>query len=200
VSAVALEFADWLYMNDGSPKPDIASSLTYRQVVRSIAVHEAAHAVVGLAYDMSLKRAGVLEWTEGDRRFATGRTSWNNCFVPELRYAVMCAAGARADLRHLRAAGLLTAQTARGAADSGTDDRRTAVTALAASRFPLRDSGARRGMWWTEVEQMADAAVGRLWKQITAVADAMVAGGVLTGDRIAALACLPNPAPEEAAQ
>lgn len=189
---VAVDFADWWNFNDGRPKPMRKTELTRQQSRMDIAVHEAAHAVVGMAYGMSLEHTGVLEQENGDRWNMTGRTRWGWCTAPCLRYAVMCAAGQRAELRHLRESGLPLS----AALENPSDDRETAFANLADSAFPLRETGAPgHAMTWPEVEDAADHAIGLLWQQINTVAIAMYAApdGLLTGDQVAALTLIPNP-------
>jgi hypothetical protein len=188
----AVDFADWWNFNDGRPKPMRKTELTREQSRMDIAVHEAAHAVVGLAYGMNLEYTGVLEQETGDQWNMTGRTRWGNCSVPCLRYAVMAAAGLRAEVRYLAGQGLSAAEALGGA----SDDRQVAFADLAHSNFPLRETGAPgRAMTWPEVEDAADHAIGLLWQQINTVAIAMYAApdGLLTGDQVAALTLIPNP-------
>jgi hypothetical protein len=189
-----VDFASWWNFNDGRPKPMRKTELTREQSRMDIAVHEAAHAVVGMAFGMSLEYSGVLEQVDGDIWSMTGRTRWGNCSVPCLRYAVSCAAGLRAEVRHLTERGLPAVEALGGT----SDDREVAFADLADSNFPLREIGAPgHAMTWPEVEDAADHAIGLLWQQINTVAAAMYAApdGLLTGDQVAALTLLPNPAP-----
>ncbi|MFF2411884.1 hypothetical protein [Streptomyces sp. NPDC058092] len=175
--------------------------LTTGQLIASIAYHEAAHAVTGMHFGMSLARTRVHTVDVDGHMGWTGTTTWNSSNVLCFNLAIELAAGAAAGTRYLRDSNLLTLSTA--AAVSAPHDRDMAVSALAKVGYPLVLDGPapENGATWTQAETAADDMVDRLWSQITAVAEGLIADQrrELTGDQVSNLIGIPNPAPSRTA-
>ncbi|WP_329224264.1 hypothetical protein OG352_39810 (plasmid) [Streptomyces sp. NBC_01485] len=176
------------------------SLLTVAQKREGLAFHEAAHALVGMTYGMSLARVRLIE-TEADGPapglIQTGATTWNPTWVAEFAFAVQCAAGPIAERRHLAEAGLLTADVA--AQVAGDNDRDVAVATLARSGYELALSGPvpQGGATWDQVTERAREDVSALWPEVAALAEALLTADdlTITPADVLRLTGRPNPAP-----
>ncbi|MFD3518482.1 hypothetical protein [Streptomyces sp. NPDC058657] len=165
-----------------TPRPSV---LTTDQIRRGNAVHEAAHALVGLSYGMNLARIRLTEEAAvGGGLAVSGVTTWNRCRVDEVEFAVQCAAGAVAEQRLFDEAGL-------AARVDGAYDEDLAVVVLVRSGFRVVETGpVQQGVVaWDQVTEMAHRCVGNLWPQITRVAEALLAApaAVLEADQVCVL-------------
>ncbi|MFI1183342.1 hypothetical protein ACH4UT_27860 [Streptomyces sp. NPDC020799] len=156
---------------------------------RSIAVHEAGHAVLNFAFGIPVEEIRLFEDLgkgAGERPAAWVRTAgqWS---VPYVRYVAMCAAGERALDRWMRETGLWSPERAWVAERSATDDRKCVVETLRthmnrAVTFGGRIPGA---LDYATVQAAADAALARLWGRVLRLAAAVDEHGVLTGRQAA---------------
>lgn len=170
--------------------------LTERQLIASIAYHEAGHAVTGMHFGMSLNRTRVYTIDVNGYTGWTGTTTWNNSNVLCSNLAIELAAGEAAATRHLRDNNLLTPESA--AITAAPHDRDMAVAALAKANYPftLNGSAPTNGSTWDQATTRATSMVDHLWDQITAVAEALTGRPrELSGTQVADLIGLPNPAP-----
>lgn len=193
MSALAAEYADWLIDHNTGQRKTIAHTPLPRAEGRwVVCFHEAAHAVVGLAYTMQLDHTGVVEWTDDQVRYHhTGRTRWVALDVPVVRFAVVCAAGECASLRYLRGSGDWSPEAAAAAVTGADGDRHHVITATAHTRHPIgRDHTPPGGSSWAQIAAIADTVIGHLWHPITAVATALHTQFQLSGDQVAALTYL----------
>ncbi|MEV6165704.1 hypothetical protein AB0L71_28090 [Streptomyces sp. NPDC052052] len=169
--------------------------LTKDQLIASIAYHEAAHAVTGMTFGMSLARTRVHTIDVDGYMGWTGTTTWNTSYVLCANLAIELAAGVAAGTRYLRDNNLLTPASA--AVTAAPHDRDMAFAALAKANYPITLDGPapENGTTWAQATSAATDMVDDLWAQITAVAEELIADHrhKLTGDQVAGLIGLPNP-------
>lgn len=178
----------------GAPIPSVDMPLTYEQARLGLAFHEAAHAVLSMAYGMHVITSEVIAWEPEPGRFGvTGNTRHQTHDTPPWHYAAQCAAGEIAHVNYLMAYGLWTPE--RAAACAAAHDRELAIDVLAQFGYRLgHGTVPEGGKSWGMVQGMARRKVGHLWREIRTVAHAMDENTVLTGDEITALTGLVNPA------
>ncbi|MGW7412789.1 hypothetical protein [Streptomyces sp. NPDC054863] len=171
------------------------NSLTREQVRRGNAFHEAAHALVGMAYGISLQRILLTETPLPDSDggvVMSGLVTWNPCWVDEVEFAVQYAAGAIAEQRQFDAAGL-------DAEAAECHDRDAAVAVLTQSDydFVLSGTAPAGGVTWEQITARAQQRVSSLWPEITLVAEALLAapGMELSSIEVCALTGWTNAAP-----
>jgi len=174
-----------------------ASPLAFDQIIASLAYHEAGHAVIGLHYGMSLARTRVYAIDVNGHPGWTGTTTWNRSFILYFNLAVELAAGAAAATRYLRDNNLLTPQTA--LCTAAPHDRDMAFATFEQAGYPFTQDGPapKGGATWAQATAVAGKATDRLWGQIAAVAEALIAGQTheLSGAQAAELAGVTNPNP-----
>ncbi|MGX1886250.1 hypothetical protein [Streptomyces sp. NPDC055287] len=177
----------------GKPRPAVNTSLSYEQARLGTAFHEAAHAVLSLAYGMHISSSEVIAWRTGDDGWAvTGTTTHLAQGISPWRFAAQCAAGELAHVQYLLTHGLWTPD--RALACAANHDRELAIDVLNQFGYQLgRDHTPEGGKSWGMVRGMARRKMYGLWFEISAVAHAMNERDVLTGDEIAALTGLVNP-------
>ncbi|MGW2043747.1 hypothetical protein ACWCPF_00995 [Streptomyces sp. NPDC001858] len=183
-------------LNDhsGRPRPFVDIALSYEQARLGIAFHEAGHAVLSMAYGMRVISSEVIVWQwEPGRMRLTGNTAWQAQGTSPWHFAAQAAAGEIAHVTYLMVAGLWT--PARAAACASDHDRDHAVDVLAQFGYRLgADHAPEGGKSWGMVRGIARRKVAHLWREIRTVAHAMNEHTVLSGDDIAALTGLVNPA------
>ncbi|MFJ4523881.1 hypothetical protein ACIP4Y_23480 [Streptomyces sp. NPDC088810] len=87
--------------------------LTYEQARPGIAFHEAGHAVLSMAYGMTIVTSEVIAWEpEPGCWVVTGNTAHQAHGTPPWHYAAQCAAGEIAHVQYLLAYGLWTPERA----------------------------------------------------------------------------------------
>ncbi|MGW1468575.1 hypothetical protein ACWCPT_30040 [Streptomyces sp. NPDC002308] len=174
-----------------------ATFRTEDQIIASLAYHEAGHTVTGMHFGMSLARTRIHTIPVGHRTGLTGATTWNHSRVLYFDLAVELAAGAAVTTRHLRENGLLNPGSA--PADEAPHDRDMAVATFEKCGYPFALNGPapEHGATWEQAITAATDMTDRLWDQITAVAEALIADPrrELSGDHVADLIGLRNPAP-----
>lgn len=177
----------------GEPLPSVDMPLSYEQARLGMAFHEAAHAVLSMAYGMHIITSKVIAWVpEPGQWSVTGTTRHQTHDTPPWHYAAQCAAGEIAHVNYLMAYGLWTPE--RAAACAAAHDRELAIDVLAQFGYRLGHGHTPKGgKSWGMVQGMARRKVGHLWREIRTVAHAMDENTVLTGDEIAALTGLVNP-------
>jgi hypothetical protein len=178
----------------GDPKPLIESPLTYEQNRLGSAFHEAGHAVLSMAYGMHVVSSEVIAWFPEAGGFGlSGNTAVQCSGVSPWHFAAQCAAGEIAKVQYLLTYGLWTPQSATTCASD--HDREQAIDVLAEFGHRIgRDRVPEGGKSWGMVRGMARRKVGHLWREIRTVALAMNEHTKLTGDDIAAMTGLRNPA------
>ncbi|MFF4642211.1 hypothetical protein [Streptomyces sp. NPDC001389] len=179
----------------GAPRPRMETSLDYEHARLGLAFHEAGHAVLSMAYGFHVLASQVIAWEpEPGRYTVTGNTSFQvQGQIPVWRFAAQAAAGQAAQVRYLMAYGLWTPD--RAAACAADHDREHAIDVLDGLGVRLgRDHVPVGGKSWAMVRGVASRKIGYLWREIRTVAHAMAEHDKLTGDEIAALTGLTNPA------
>ncbi|GAA0386728.1 hypothetical protein [Streptomyces luteireticuli] len=179
----------------GKPRPAAYMPLSYEAARLGLAFHEAGHAVLSMAYGIHVASSEVIAWaTDDDGGWAvTGKTALQARNVSPWHYAAQCAVGELAHAHYLLTYGLWTPE--RAAACRADHDRELAIDVLAESGFRLgRDDVPRGGKSWGMARGMARRKMYHLWREITAVANALNDRTLLTGDEIADLTGLSNAA------
>ncbi|MFF4350889.1 hypothetical protein [Streptomyces sp. NPDC001530] len=183
-------------LNDhtGTPRPFLDMPLTHEQARLGMAFHEAGHAVLSMAYGMHVITSEVIAWnTENGGWRLTGNTAHQAQNTPPWQFAAQAAAGELAHINYLMIYGLWTPE--RAAACASPHDRDQAIDILGQFGFRLgRNYVPEDGKSWGMVRGMARRKVAHLWHEIRTVALAMDENTVLTGNEIAALTGLANPA------
>ncbi|WP_372407758.1 hypothetical protein [Streptomyces luteireticuli] len=177
----------------GKPRATFNMPLGYEAARLSIAFHEAGHAVLALAYGIHVKTSEVIAWaTDDDGGWAaTGKTDIRVDGASPWQFAAQCAVGELASAHYLLAYGLWTPE--RAAACRADHDRELAIDVLARHGYPLgRVHVPVFGKSWGMVRGMARRKMYHLWREITAVANALNDRTLLTGDEIAGLTGLAN--------
>ncbi|MEU9396838.1 hypothetical protein AB0D86_43455 [Streptomyces sp. NPDC048324] len=196
LGAAAVE--SWDFYNDGTRKPLLTVQMPYEVARRAAAFHEAGHAVVTAAYGAHIKVTGVIDLpAAGGRWELTGRTEFDGPPIFFWRYAAQCAAGERAQVRYLKAAGLWSPGL-QAACAHHDDYESTAVWFREAGLVLTRDEDlpdGAYGMSWASAARIADLMLSMLWPYVEAVAAGIDARGLLTGDQAAALVGAVNPPP-----
>ncbi|MCD9144363.1 hypothetical protein [Streptomyces albireticuli] len=151
---------------------------------RAIAVHEAGHAVLCMAFGIPVVEICVREdlgKTSGEGGAAWVRTGdyWD---VSYMRYAAMCAAGERAQDRWMRETGLWTPQRAWAVERTAGSDRDVLAQALrTVCGTELRFGASRPGVQYGTVQAVADSALSHLWDRLLCLAEALDDRGHLSG-------------------
>ncbi|MGK5543789.1 hypothetical protein ACSNOH_03475 [Streptomyces sp. URMC 127] len=155
---------------------------------RSIAVHEAGHAVLGFAFGIPVAAICVREDLgmvgEGPAAWVQWGRYWD---VPWQRSITMCAAGERAEDRRLREEGLWTPERAWVAERTAESDRQCVADVLRAHcgmtlSYGCASAGA---IDYATVTAAADAALDHLWDRVLSLAAALDQRGHLTGRQAA---------------
>ncbi|MFI0230794.1 hypothetical protein [Streptomyces sp. NPDC017086] len=177
----------------GRPRAWLEMPLAYEQARLGIAFHEAGHAVLSMAYGMTIVTSKVIAWESEQGRWAvTGSTAHQAHNTRAWHYAAQCAAGELAQVQYLLAYGLWTPE--RAAACAADHDRELAIDVLAQFGYRLgRTRAPQDGKSWGMVRGIARRKVSYLWREIRTVAHALNERTCLTGDDIAALTGLTNP-------
>lgn len=149
-------------------------TLTADGYIRAAAIHEAAHAIVGVVAGLPLKSVRLNIF--GDEHHSTpgAEVNWGPYSVPVDGYLAMCWAGQQAVGRWL--AGQWHDVTAADLVDVsflGWDDTRQALNAIETHQLAARSG-------WTLGEQMVD----ERWEQIEALAALLVQQRCLLGDEV----------------
>ncbi len=153
--------------------PDL-DSRTYEQ---GDAIHEAAHAVLGLRADMPLDCVVIAVRTDSVQAGPRSHTRWHDYSTPVEQWAAMCWAGQRAHLRWLAGKDLDTRANRVDVASIGSSD--TKLVLDAAEMHGLSDD-----IGWGLSTDLLD----RHWNSIERVADALLGAGRLSGAEIADIA------------
>ncbi|MEV8318879.1 hypothetical protein AB0Q95_32460 [Streptomyces sp. NPDC059900] len=171
----------------GRPKPFHAMTLAYEQARLGMAFHEAGHAVLAMAYGMTVHASEVIAWEPEEGGWAvTGNTASHANDTPPWRFAAMFAAGQVAHVDYLMTYRLWTPE--RALACAAVHDREQAIDTLTALGLRISaDSAPKGGKSWSMVRGMARRKVKHLWREIRTVAHAMDENTRLTGDEIAAM-------------
>lgn len=143
------------------------------------ALHESAHAVLGLIAEMPLNYAEIRPRTDEIDTKPGGCVNWGEFLTPMDEWAAMVWAGQRAQMCWLTASGLDSAANRVDVTHIGCDDTRRVLQA--ASGHGLSDD-----LGW----DLCGDRLEQYWPVIEWVADALLAAGRLTGDEIAAIAGL----------
>jgi hypothetical protein len=143
------------------------------------ALHESAHAVLGMVAGMPLNYAQIVPRTEDVQEGIGGNVNWGDCTTPAEPWAAMVWAGQQAQLRWLVAERLDTPPNRVDVANLGWDDTRRVLEAAAERRLPL-------DMGWDLSGDLLD----EHWSSVERVADALLAAGHLPGEEIAVIARL----------
>ncbi|MFI1968237.1 hypothetical protein BLA24_20410 [Streptomyces cinnamoneus] len=158
---------------------------------RSLAVHEAGHAVLNMAFGIPIAEIGVrddLGKVPSDGFAAWVRTC-GNWSVPYVRYLAMCAAGERAQERWMRELGLWTPERAWVVERCASSDRELVADSLRTARgmeLHFGDgNGTAGGMHYATIQTAADSALAHLWDQVLHLAAAVDEHGRLTGRQAA---------------
>ncbi|MGW2340608.1 hypothetical protein [Streptomyces sp. NPDC001661] len=177
----------------GRMRPVVDMPLDYEQTRLGLAFHEAGHAVLAMAYGMTVHTSEVIVWTrENGTVSVTGNTAWKGNDTPPWRFAAMAAAGEVAQVNYLMTYGLWTPE--RAYACCSDHDREQTIDILADYGYRIgREHAPEGGKSWSMVRGMARRKVAYLWREIRTVAHALDERTVLTGDEIAALTGLANP-------
>ncbi|MYT70721.1 MULTISPECIES: hypothetical protein [unclassified Streptomyces] len=171
----------------GRPRAVRDMPLTYQQARLGMAFHEAGHAVLAMAYGMTVHSSEVTAWEPAEGRWAvTGNTKWQGNNTPPWHFAAMCAGGQVAHVDYLMTYGLWTPE--RALACDADHDREQAIDILTAHGMRISADGVPEGgKSWAMVRGMARRKVAHLWREIRTVAHAMDEDTKLTGNDIAAL-------------
>ncbi|MGW8599528.1 hypothetical protein ACWGLB_11395 [Streptomyces sp. NPDC055893] len=177
----------------GNVRPTQYMELNPDQARLGLAFHEAAHAVLAMAYGIHVFSSKVIDWEPEPGAYAvTGKTSFHGVNVDLWQFAEQCAAGEIAHEMYLMAYGLWTPE--RAAACTADHDREQAIDTLAGFGYLLgRDHTPAGGRSWTAIQSAASRQVGRMWPEIRTAAHAMSEHTQLTGGQIAAMTGLTNP-------
>lgn len=195
MKALPAEYAHVLTDHTGAVRPASFNPQTLAEARLGMAVHEAAHAVLGLLYGLHVVSTEIIQWDRPDGGWAlTGQTSFEGTNLCPWKLAAYMAAGEVAHRKHLGHLGWSRKQA--DAVATSDHDRDYAIDVLARHGFHLgRDHTPPGGRSWASVQGQALDAVTACWQQITTVARAVEADTKLHGDTVAALAGLPNAAP-----
>ncbi|MGW1295079.1 hypothetical protein [Streptomyces sp. NPDC002533] len=193
MSVLTAPASDVLLDHRGNERPTFESGLTYEEARLGLAFHEAAHAVVGMAYGMHVFASEVIAWfPDADEWGLSGKTVLEGHAGRPWEFAAQCAAGSVAQVQYLMASGLWTPE--RALACVAEHDCDLAVDVLADFGYELgRDHVPAGGKSWGMVRGMARRRVDHLWREIRTVAHAMNESTVILGDEIAAITGLANP-------
>lgn len=177
----------------GNPRPWFDMPLTYQQARRGMAFHEAGHAVLSMAYGIHIVSSEVISWTTETSWAITGNTRHEARNAAPWHYAAQCAAGELAHVQYLFTCGLWTPE--RAAACVADHDREQAIDVLTQFGHRLgRNHVPEGGKSWSMVQGIARRKLSLLWPEVCTTAHAMHQRDILTGDEIAALTGLDNPA------
>lgn len=143
------------------------------------AVHESAHAVLGLLADMPLDYVLIEPRLATTQAGPRSHTKWHDYSTPMEKWAAMCWAGQRAHLRWLAVEGLDTRANRVDAVNMGCHDTKLVLDAAAERGLP-DDIG------WDLAGELLDAH----WTAVMRVADALANDRRLSGDEIARIAGL----------
>lgn len=155
----------------------VLPDLDHRTYEHGDAIHEAAHAVLGLAADMPLNYAEIAARTDSMQAGPRSHTKWHDYETPIEQWAAMCWSGLRAHMRWLTELGLDTRANRVDVVNMGCHDTKLVLDAA-------RTHGLPNDIGWTLSADLLE----RHWPTIERVADALLAAGRLSGDEIAALA------------
>lgn len=168
----------WLYGLLDLPRPALR---------RYLAVHEAAHAVLGQAHGLPLDEVALADdLGQGPGEGPAGHTTWGfplQCAW--IDWATTCAAGEQAQQRWLREQDLHTETRGWAIEIQGQHDRRSAVDALRTAEPVTVSFGApgTAAIDWQTLREYADVRLDRRWPQVLAVAAALDQAGRLTGEQ-----------------
>ncbi|MEU2873779.1 hypothetical protein ABZ769_32020 [Streptomyces olivoreticuli] len=178
---------------------------------RFIAVHEAGHAVLDMAFGIPVAEIHLcddLGKTPGTRSdelpdAAAWVKTGGQWSVSYMRYAAMCAAGERAQDRWLRENGLWTQERAWVCERGASSDREQIEGSLRTHcRKELHfNPTAAFGVQYRTVQAVADSALSHLWDRLLRLAAAVDEHGHLTGRqaaRYADMTCVAIPCDESA--
>lgn len=164
---------------DGSYHIRSLPTLDFRTYDQLTALHESAHAVLGLVARMPLNYACIEPRTADLQIGFSGCVNWGDFSIPFDEWAAMCWAGQQAQMRWLAATGRNTAANRVDVANLGWDDTRQVLESAAEHRIS-EDTG------WDLCGERLD----QHWASIERVADALLAAARLSGAEIADLAGL----------
>ncbi|MEH6374577.1 hypothetical protein V7793_09600 [Streptomyces sp. KLMMK] len=178
------------------PEPDVGPGGTYYGIAdlrdadlrRSLAVHEAGHAVLAFACGIPVVEICL----SGDlgKGMGSGPAAWvqwgGSWSVSCARYFAMCAAGERSQDRWMQEEGLWTPERAWVVERTAGTDRQKVAEALQDLGMTLHYGHTPdAGMDYATVTAAADAALHHLWDRVLSVAAALDDHGHLTGRQAA---------------
>lgn len=178
--------------SDSTPAGTYLDDLTDQQRDTLRAVHEAAHAVAGLAAGSFIHHARIsttaaLRDRTPDREGLVVGGNVHGCNLADgLSFVVFMGAAERAEDRWLREAGLWTHTRALGVEIGAYTDRRHVLDINPHLGF---DGGPTD---YLVVHHLADQFLDEHWDAVLAVADVLSARLHLTGNEVAAVAGIPN--------
>ncbi|MEU1779253.1 hypothetical protein ABZ545_07155 [Streptomyces abikoensis] len=150
---------------------------------RSVAVHEAGHAILDFASGIPVVEIHLCD--DLGKVPGEGGAAWVKCgsgwTVPCMSYLAMCAAGERALDRWMREEGLWTPDRAWVAERASTEDRRMADHAVRTSMGMELIYGPGIGIDYADVQAAADTDLDPLWDRVLRLAAAVDEHGHLTG-------------------
>ncbi|MFI1183373.1 hypothetical protein ACH4UT_28025 [Streptomyces sp. NPDC020799] len=167
---------------------------------RAIAVHEAGHAVLDMAFGIPVAEIHLCEdlgrysgATRGDG--TPDAAAWvktgGEWRVSYMRYAAMCAAGERAQDRWMHETGLWTRERAWACERTAGNDREQIEQQLRTCRREVHFSPSPApGVQYRTVQAVADSALSHLWDRTLRLAAAVDEHGHLTGRQAARCADL----------
>ncbi|MDX3839582.1 hypothetical protein [Streptomyces europaeiscabiei] len=183
VDGVAYPTRHYAHLDEDDDGTEADLGLTDEEVQYIRAIHEAGHAVTALSGGGHLHHAQIetpdSAVDHGGVTYACGLSDGN-------LFAAFSGAGERANDRWMRENGLWTPRRA-VAVESGARGDRAAFLRI----NPHVGFGDRQ-VDYRAVHDIADQAVHHYWREISAVADALVQQIHLGGDRIADLIGIPN--------
>lgn len=155
-----------------------------------IAIHEAGHAIAGLAGHAHIHHAKIRPLSQLRAQASAAGTSSghvNSCNLTDGQaFAVYLGAGERAEDKWLTQHGLWTPRRAVGIELGARSDREFLLAVNPHVRFGIDHQDYR------VVHDLADQFVTEHWDDVIAVADALATRMYLTGDQIADLSQMPN--------
>ncbi|GGR05498.1 hypothetical protein [Kitasatospora griseola] len=164
---------------------------------RAVSVHEAGHTVIAFHVGMHVKGVEIVECTRdvgcGPRLELGGAVDPGPYELADSEAVKQLVAGERAEQRWLREMGLWTQDRGWAAEMGALQDRDAAIPRL--RTFTGSDDLRILLGWYATFGDQAEEVLDRHWPAVLAVAEALDEAGELTGDQVAALTDLSNPAP-----
>ncbi|GGX82567.1 hypothetical protein [Streptomyces hiroshimensis] len=175
------------------------AALSEGRLRRSLAVHEAGHAVLAFAFGIPVVEICLsADLGAGPGSGPAAWVQWGSSWsIPFARYFAMCAAGERSQDRWMREEGLWTPERAWVVERTAGTDRQKVAESLQERGMSLYYGHTpASGMDYATVTDAADAALCHLWDRVLSVAAALDEHGRLTGWQAARYARLTHVAVE----